>query len=33
MMWLLRHTAYSKDALRNQRQWEERYRGVLARQP
>ncbi|MGD8417795.1 MAG: aspartyl/asparaginyl beta-hydroxylase domain-containing protein [Pseudomonadales bacterium] len=30
MMWLLKQTAYSKDAKRNQRAWEERYRKVLA---
>jgi ornithine lipid ester-linked acyl 2-hydroxylase len=31
-IWLLRRTAYFKDARRNQRAWEERYRKVLARQ-
>jgi ornithine lipid ester-linked acyl 2-hydroxylase len=33
MMWLLRHTAYYEDAVRNQRRWEDRYRQVTARQP
>lgn len=32
MMWVLRRTAYFKDAQRNQREWEERYRAHLARQ-
>lgn len=29
MMWLLRHSAYAKDALRNQRRWEAKYRRYL----
>ena len=32
MMWLLRQTAYFKDAQRNQNVWEKRYRDVLSRQ-
>jgi len=32
MMWLLRRTAYFKDAQRNHNAWEKRYRDVLARQ-
>ena len=33
MMWALRHTAYCRDAQRNQREWEERYRDFIAHQP
>jgi beta-hydroxylase len=33
MMWVLRHTAYFKDAQRNQRDWEQRYREFLAQPP
>lgn len=32
MMWGLRQTAYCKDAQRNQREWEKRYRALMAKQ-
>lgn len=33
MMWVLRRTAYFKDAQRNQRAWEARYRELMATRP
>ena len=32
MMWALRQTAYFKDAQRNQREWEKRYRDFISKQ-